>query len=63
MLQLPDGASINIRITAQLHGHMNAVDCRAADQAGLDDSGSVISPAPEWDAETDPQPRAQTPPV
>ena len=25
----------------------------AADQAGPDDSGRVISPAPEWDAETD----------
>ncbi len=26
---------------------------RAADQAGLDDSGRIISPALDWDAETD----------
>ena len=33
--------------------HYGGPTAGAADQAGLDDSGRIISPVPEWDAESD----------
>ncbi len=39
--------------TGRSTAHYDGPTAGAADQAGPDDSGCVISPAPEWDAECD----------
>ena len=39
--------------TGRSTAHYDGPTAGAADQAGPDDSGRVISPAPEWDAECD----------
>ena len=49
----PVSASTGRTGRSQATAHYDGPTAGAEDQAGPDDSGRVISPAPEWDAECD----------